>query len=230
MVSWDWMYTWRGYLVSLARGLCTCSLVLLYLFINLVICSGYRTTRTAPFSHLEASLGKEPTGPSSSSAAEEMSPAISETPHVGLGAPFQAPVCPHLVDERSRTLDTQESTHLLVIPKIIVQDFSANDGLVRYKTPEYDPTHTLKRRRRPSWARIATPFEDHHAVTTRSSFRLPPTSGVPAVEGSQPSHPVDGLKHRRSDVLVQNLAGFPGRRRRLGDVVAKDGSFVIAGL
>ena len=213
------MHTWRRYLISLARGLCICSLVLFYLFVNLVLRSGYRTGRTTPSSILQTSLGKEHTGSSSPSAAEEKPSTISDTPHVGFDAPFQTHLHPRFANGRPQVLNAEESANSLVIPKIIVQDFSAEDGLVRCKTPEYDPTHTLKRQRRPSWTRISTPLEDYVTITTRPSFRLPPTSGVPAVGGP-----------RRSDVHVRNLVVFPGRNRTVGDVAAKDGSFVIVGL
>jgi len=144
-----------------------------------------------------------------------MSPATSETPYGGSDAPFQAHLHPRFVKGQPQAPNTQEGDHFLVIPKIIVQDFSGEDGLVRYKTPEYDPTHTLKRRRRPSWARIPT-FGEHLTVTVRPSLRLPPAPGVPAVGGPRPLCLVDGLKHRRSDVPYRTLRGFPVESERLG--------------
>jgi hypothetical protein len=198
----------------------------LYLFISLVLWSGYHATRAAPFLHLQASPGNESTGSSPSSITEEKSSAISETTRAGLDAPFNA-------HRHSRFVNGQPlvpNPRSLVIPKIVVQDFSTEDGLVRYKTPEYDPTHNLKRRRRPSWARVSTTLGDHLAVTARPSFRLPPTPGVRAVGGLRPLYLVDGLKHRRSDVPVQSLLGISGRKRVPGDIVAKDGSFVVVGL
>lgn len=219
MAVWDLAYTSRRSLVFLAQGLCAFSLVLLCLFIDLVLCSGYRTAQTAPSSHLQMSLGKGSAGSSSSPAAEENSPATTGTPHVGFNASFQAHLGPRFVNGQPQALNTQENNYSLVIPKIIVQDFSAEGGLFCYKAPEYDPTHTLKPRRRPSWARISTPCGGYHTVTVRPFVRLPPTPGEPAVGGPRPLCSVDGLEHRRSDVHVRNLAGFSGRKRTLGDVV-----------
>jgi len=221
MAVWDLVCAWRRYLVFLSRGLCACSLAALYLFIGLVLCSGYRTAGTAPLSHLQASLGEESTGTLPSSVAEEESPAISETTRVGFDAPFNAHYHP-------RFADRHPLVRPMVIPKIVVQDFSAEDGSIHYKTPEYDLTHALKRRRRLSWApRIPVTLGDNLVVNTRPSLRLPPTLGV---GGLRSLYLAEGLKHRRSDVFVQNHNGFPSRKRVLGDVVAKDSSFVIVGL
>jgi len=229
MAVWGLVCTWRRSLVFISRGLCACSLAALYLFIGLVLCSGYRTARTALLSHPQASLGEEFTGTLPSSITEEESPAISEATRVGLDPPFDAHCQPpRFADGHPLVLNPQESARPLVIPKIVVQDFSAEDGSVRYKTPEYDLTHALKRRRRLSWApRAPATLGDNLAVNKRPSLRLPPTL---VVGGLRPLYLVDDLKHRRSDVFVQNPKGFPGRKRVLGDVVAKDGSFVIVGL
>lgn len=229
MAAWDLVHTWRRSLIFLARGLYTCSLVTLYLFISLVLCSGYRTARTTPPSRQQATLRKESTGSSPSSVAEEKPSTIPEAAYVDFGAPFDIPFDPRyhprFANGQPLALNTQESARSLVIPKIVVQDFSSEDGLVRYKTPEYDPTHTLKRRRRPSAS-----VGDYHATTAQPSFRIPPALGAPAVGGLRPLYLVDGLKYRRSNVFVQDVLAFPGRKRVLGDVVAKDGSFVIVGL
>ncbi|KAF9646844.1 hypothetical protein BDM02DRAFT_3188461 [Thelephora ganbajun] len=166
MAVWDLACTWQRSLVFLARGLCACSLAILYLIINLVLCSGHRTARTAQPSHPQESLGEKYTGSSPSSTAEEKSSVISETPLVGFESSFSAHCHPRFAKGQPLTLNPQESVHSLVIPKIVVQDFSAKDGLVRYKTPEYDLAHTLKRRRRLSWARVSVAFEDHLAVNT----------------------------------------------------------------
>lgn len=103
--------------------------------------------------------------------------------HPALGS---MPLSEHTFAPVSSTDSPQENNHSLVIPKITVQDFSAEDGLVCHKPPECDPTHALERRRRPSWARISTPFGGHLTVAVRSSFRLQPTPGKPAVEGPRP--------------------------------------------
>lgn len=223
----DLAHTWRRSLVFLARGLWTCSLVALYLFISLALCSGSRMARavSAPPSHPQASLRKESTGSSPSSAAEEKPSAVREPAHAGFDTPFDAHEQPLFVSGQLPVLSIQESARSTGIPKIVVQDFSAEDGLVRYKTPEYDLTHTLKRRRRLSWVRSPS-LEDYLAVrgTSQPPFRLPSAGQL------RPLYLADGLKHRRSDVFVQNLLGFPGGKRVLGDVVAKDGSFVIVGL
>lgn len=230
MAAWDLVHAWRRSLAFLARGLYTCSLVALYLFISLVLCSGYRTARTAPSpSHPQASLGKEPAGSLPSLVAEDKSSAISETASIDFDAPFNDHR-PRFVTGQPLVPSSEENARTLVIPKIVVQDFSSEDGPVWYKTPEYDPTHSLKRRRRPSRVRASAFFEDHLAATGQPSFRLPPTLGAPFVGGLRTLHSADGLKHRRSDVFVQKLLGFPGRKQVLGDVVAKDGSFVIVGL
>ena len=231
MVVWDLVCTWRRSLVFLARALCACSLAVLYLFIGFMVCSGYHIARTASPSHLQASSTEESTVPSPSSAAEEGSSAISGTTHVGFDAPFNTHCHPRFANRQPLVLNPQESARPLIIPKIVVQDFSAEDGSFRYKSPEYDLTHTLKRRRRPSWARAPTTLGDHLPANRRpSSLGLPPPLGMPAVGGLRPLYLVDGFQHGRSEVFVQNLLGFPGRKRVLGDVVAKDGSFVIVGL
>ena len=226
MVVWDLVCTWRRSLVLLVRGLCACSLAVLYLFIGFVVCSGYHTARTVPSSHLQAPLAaEESTVSSPSSVAEEGSSANSETTHVGFDAPFNTHCHPRFSNKHPLALDPQESVHPLIIPKIVVQDFSAEDGSVHYKTPEYDLRHASKRRRRPSWARAPTTLGDHLPANRR-----PSSLGMPAVGGPRPSYSVDDFRHQRSDVFVQNLLGFPGRKRVLRDVVAKDGSFVIVGL
>ena len=81
---------------------------------------------------------KRPTGSSSSSAAEK-SPAISETPHVGFGAPFQERLHPRFIDGRPRALNAQEGAHSPT-PKITVQDLSAEDGPARSKTDAHFET------------------------------------------------------------------------------------------
>lgn len=230
MVVWDLARTWRRSLVFLARGLCACSLAMLYLFVGLVLCSGYHTARATPPSHLQASVGEEPTGSSPSSIAEEGPSAISEATRVGFGAPLNAHHHPRFTSGQPLVLNAQESAHPLIIPKIVVQDFSAEDGSVRYRAPEYDLTHASKRGRRLSWARVPTTTGDHLVINRRPSPRLPPTRGAPGVEGLQPLYLADGAKYRRSDAFVQNPLRFPGRKRVLGDVVAEDGSFVIVGL
>ena len=229
MVVWDLVCTWRRSLVFLARGLFTCSLAVLYLFIGFVLCSGHRTARTAPPLHLQASLREESTGPSPSSIAENGSSTISEITTIGFDAPLNAHCHPHFTNGQPLVLNprAQESARPLIIPKIVVQDFSAEDGSVRYKAPEYDLTHALKRRRRLSRARVPTAPGDHLLVNARPSVRLPP---IPAAGGLRPLYLVDGFEYRRPDVSVQNVVKFPGRKRGLGDVVAKDGSFVIVGL
>ena len=196
-----------------------------------MVCSGYHTARTTPPSQIQASLAEEPTVSSPSSIAEEGPSATPETTRVGSDAPFNTYHHPRFANGQPLVLNPQEGTRPLIIPKIVVQDFSAEDGSVRYKTLEYDPTYTLKRGRRPSWARVPTTLRDHLPANVRpSSLGLPPSLGMPVVGGLRPLYLVDGLKHRRSEGFVQNLLGFPGRKRVLGDVVAKDGSFVIAGL
>lgn len=231
MVVWDLLCAWRRSLAFLARGLCVCSLAVLYLLVGLVVFSGHHIARKTPPSHIKASLAEEPTVSSPPSIAEEGSSATPETIHVGSGAPFNTHHHPRFANRQPLVLNPQEGTRVLIIPKIVVQDFSAEDGSVRYKTPEYDPTYTLKRGRRPSWARAPTTPRDRLPANVRPSFLgLPPPLGMPVVGGLRPLYLVDGLKHRRSDVFVQNLLGFPGRKRGLGDVVAKDGSFVITGL
>lgn len=209
--------------------MCACSLVVLYLLVSFVLCPDYRTARTAPSLHPRASLGKESAGSASPSVAEERSPAVSEPPGVGLDTPFHTHFYPRLVNELSPIPDPYEGARASVIPKIVVQDFSTEDGSIHYKTPEYDLRHTSKRRRRPSRTHNSTSHEDYLTVTTRPSFRLPPALGMSTVGESRPLYLVEG-KRRRSDILVRDLAGFSGRERVLGDVVAKDGSFVIVGL
>lgn len=222
MVVWDLVCTWRRSLVFLARGLCACSLAALYVFVGCVLCSGYHPARDAPTSNLRLPPGEESTGSSPPSVAEEGSSATSET------TPFNAHCHPRFASRRPLVLNQQESTRPLVIPKIVVQDFSAEDGSVCYKTPEYDLTHSLKRRRR---ARAPTTLGAHLLFNTRPSpLGFPSTVGVSAVGGLRPLPLVDGFKYRRPDALVQNLLGFPGGKRVDGDVVAKDGSFVIVGL
>lgn len=219
MAAWDLICTWRRPLASLARGLCACSLALLYLLISLALCSGSRTARTAQPSHLQEPFGNGSTRPPPSSIAEEKSSVIPLNPHHH----------PHFSSGQPLVTNTQEGVDPLVIPKIVVQDFSAEDGLVRYKAPEYDLTGSLKRRRRISRARASGTLEDHLAFSKRPlPFRPPPALGVPSAGGLRPL--ADNLNYRPSDILVQNLVGFKGRKRMFGDVVAKDGSFVIVGL
>lgn len=228
MVVWDLVGTWRRSLVFLARGLCACSLAALYLFIGFVLCSGHHAVRTTPPPHLRASVEEEYTGSLPPSIAEERPSTISETTHFNSDAPFNTHRHPRFANGRPLAQKEQESVRPLIIPKIVVQDFSAEDGSVRYKTPEYDLTHNLKRGRRLSYVRTPTALGNHLQVNTRpSSPGLPPTLGVSAVGGLRPLYLVEGFKHRRSDVLVQK---FAGGKRVLGDVVAKDGSFVIVGL
>ena len=166
MVTWDLACVWRRSLISLTRGLCACLLVALHLFVNLVLLSGHRTARTAPPSHLQASLGKESYGSSPASVAEAGSLGSSGTPHVGSHTPLTTHCHPRFVGGQPLALNAQEGACSLILPKIVVQDFSAEDGLVRDKTPEYDLTHTLKRRRRPSRARISMSLGGNLAVTT----------------------------------------------------------------
>jgi len=233
MVVWDLVRIWRRSLVFLARGLCACSLAALYLLIGFVLYTGHHATRATPPLHLQVSLREEYTESLSlpSSVAEEGPSATPETAHVGLDAPFNTHRHPRFANGQPPVPNQQESARPLIIPKIVVQDFSAEDGSVRYKTPEYDPTHTLKRGRRFSCAHPPKTLGAHLLVNTRPrSPGLAPTAEVSAVGGLQPLYSVEGFKHRRSDVFVQNLVGFPGRKRMLGDVVAKDGSFVIVGL
>lgn len=172
MAVWDLACIWRRPLLFLARGLCACSLVVLYLFTSLVPYFGYRTARTAPPSRLQAPIGEGSTGSSLSSAAEESS-AILEATLVGFDAPFGPHRRPRFATGQPLVLNSQESIRSLVVPRIVVQDFSAEDGSARYKTPEYDLTHAFKRRRRLSWARVSANPEDRLAVTTEPSFRLP---------------------------------------------------------
>lgn len=227
MAVWDLV---RRPLVFLARGLCTCSLALLYLFISLAPCSGGRTLRAALLSDPQESPRKGSTVPSPPSVVEEKSSIILETTLVGPHAP---PLDTHhhscFSGGQPLVASTQGVGHL-VIPKIVVQDFSAKDGLVHYKFPEYDLADSLKRRRRFSRARAPMTLEGRLAFTARPPPFRPPTLGAPPVGGLGPLHLTDGLKHRPSDVLAQNLAGFTGRKRTFGDVMAKDGSFVIVGL
>lgn len=230
MAVWDLGSAWRRPLVFLARGLCACSLALLYLFISLALCSGDRTVPTMPTSDLRESLGKESTRPSPSPILEEKPSVIPETTLVGFDTPFNPHLYPRLSGGRPQVANPQEGVSPLVIPKIVVQDFSAEDGLIRYKTPRYDPTDALKRRRRLSRASVSMTLLQHHAVTARSPSFPSPALGASSVEELRPLYLADGLKHRRSDILVQNFLGFAGRKRMAGDVVAKDGSFVIVGL
>lgn len=229
MAVWELVCTWRRSVAFLARGLCACSLAAVYLFIGLVLCSGHRTARTGSRSDLQVSFREGPAGSSPSSAAEDEPQAVSEATHVGFGAPFNAHRHPHSVGGQPLDSNPQENARSLDIPKIVVQDFSAEDGSVHYKVPEYDPTHILKRRRRSSRARTPAAHGGHLTTAAQPSFRLPPTPGVLPVGVLRPLNLVGGLKHRRSDVFVQQLV-FPGRKQAFGDVVAKDGSFVIVGL
>jgi hypothetical protein len=231
MVVWHLVCAWRRSLVFLARGLCACSLAVLYLSIGFAGFSGYHTARAALPSHPRASLAEESTVSSSPPTAQEGLSAISETTHVGFDAPFDTHCHPRSFNGQPLVLNLQASFRPLVIPKIVVQDFSAEDGSISYKTPEYDLTHNLKRGRRPSWACVPTTLGDRLPVNRRpSTLGLPPPLGVPATGGLRSLYLVDGFNHRRSDVFVQNPLGFPGRKRVLGDVVAEDGSFVIVGL
>lgn len=231
MAAWDLVCTWRRLLVFLARGLCACSLALLYLLISLALCHGGRTARTAQPSHLQEPLVKGSTGPSPSSTAEEKSSVSAETTLVGFDTPLNTHHHSRFYGGQPLIPKTQEGVCPLVIPKIVVQDFSAEDGLIRYKAPEYDLMDSLKGRRRSSRARAFMTLEDRLAFATRPPpFRSPPALGAPSVGGLKPLYLADNLKHRPSDALVQNIVGFPGRKRTFGDVVAKDGSFVIVGL
>jgi hypothetical protein len=227
MAVWDLAHIWRRPLVFLVRGFCACLLALLYLLISLALFSGDRTARTAPSSHPQASLGREHAGPSLLSSTSEDKPSVApETAHLDPDAPFNTNHHSCFTGGRPPVARSQEDARSLVIPKIVVQDFSAEDGSFRCKAPDYDLTDSLKRRRRPSWTRVPATLEDYLAVTTRpSSFRPLHTVGVPSVEGLRPLFLANGLKHRRPDVLVQ-----AGRERMLRDVIAKDGSFVIVGL
>ncbi|KAF9792273.1 hypothetical protein BJ322DRAFT_1028155 [Thelephora terrestris] len=229
MAVWDLAHTWRKPLAFLARGFFTCSLALFYLCISLALCSGNLMALTAPTSDLRDPLGKESTGPSSSPVVKEKLPVIPETPLVG----FDTPLNPHRHSSfsggRPPVTNPQEVVSPLLIPKIVVQDFSAEDGLIRYKTPQYDPMDTLKWRRRPSRASISVTLVDHHHAARPPSF-LSPTLGSSSVGELRPLYLADGLKRRRSDILVQNFLGLSGGKRMLGEVVAKDGSFVVVGL
>ena len=222
MAAWDLVCIWRRSLVFLTRGLCACSLAVLYLFIGIVLCSGYRTPRTAPPRHLQASLGEESVGGLPSSVAEEEPLAISERTRAGFDTPFNARCHPRFADGSPLVPNLQGNARPLVIPKIVVQDFSAEDGLFRYKTPEYDLTHALKRRRRRSWVRVPAILGDHPAANTRPSLE------VPAAGGLRPLYLVEGLKERGSP--TRNLLDVSSRKNVLGEVVARDGSYVIVGL
>jgi hypothetical protein len=59
--------SWRRPLVYFARGLYACLLALLYLFISRTLCSYHHKPGTEPPSHLQASPGKETSGPISTS-------------------------------------------------------------------------------------------------------------------------------------------------------------------
>ena len=224
------MRTWR-YLVFLARGLCACSLAMLYLFIGLVLYPGHHPARTRPPSRLQASLGEESTGSLPSPIAEDIPPATPETACVDFDTSFNSPYYSRFSDGQPLVLNPQESDRPLIIPKIVVQDFSAEDGSVSYKATEYDLTETLKRRKRLSWVHVSTTLGDRLPPNTRpSSLGPPPTTGVSTVGGLRPLYLVEGFKRRQSNVSVQKLLKFPGRKRGLGDTVAKDGSFVIVGM
>lgn len=225
----DLVYTWRRSLVFFAQGLFACSLALLCLFISLVLCSSDHTARTAPPSHSHHPLGKESIGSSPSLVVEEKPSAISEATLVGCDTFFNKRRHSYLSDGHSLATTSQGSAYPLVIPRIVVQDFSSEDGLICYKTPECDLTDVLRRRRRPSRARIS-PEDRHCAATVRPSSLRPPTLGALSSGGLRHSYPADGSKRRRSDVLVQNLLGFADRERVPEDVIAEDGSFVIVGL
>lgn len=206
MAVWDIVCTWRRSLISLARGLCACLLAVLYLFLGFVLCSGRRAAQTASPSHLQSPLGEESAGSLSSSIPEEGSSAIPETTHAGFDAPFNVRCHPRFANGQPLVPNPQESVRPMIIPKIVVQDFSTEDGSVRYKTTDYDLARALKRGRHFSWAYAPTTLGDHLPVNTRqSSLGLPPSVGCVRTKPS-------------------------GRKRAVGDVVAKDGSFVIVGL
>lgn len=230
MAAWDLGLTWPRPFVLLARALCICSLALLYLFISLVLCPGGRATRPVQPLPLQESPGKGSAGFSPPSIAEEKSPINPETTIDGFDTPFHTHR--HSCFSGGQTLDAniQERVSSLAIPKIVVQDFSTEDESPRCKTPEYDPTISLKRRRRSSRARTSMTLEDHLVFVSRPPPFQPPTLGTPSAGRLRPLYFADNLKHRPSDALVQNFVGFTGRKRMFGDVVAKDGSFVIVGL
>lgn len=223
MATWDLACTYQRPLVFLARWLCACSLALLYLLISLALCFGGRTARNAPPSYQQESLGKGPTKPSSSSIAEEKSLVIQETTLVDFDGPFNTHHHSCFSGGEPLAANTQEGFGPLVIPKIIVQDFSAEDRSIRSKAPEYDLTDSLKRRRRFSRARVSITLEDRFEFTMRPPLFQPPTLGAPSVRpgGLHPLYLTGSLNHRPSDVLAQNSAGFTGRKRMFGDVTAK---------
>lgn len=231
MAAWDTVCSCRRLLVFLARGFCACSLALLYLFVGLALCSGGRTVQAAQPSHLQESLGTGSTRPSSSSTSEKKLSVVLETTLVGSDAPpLNTHHHPCFSGGQTLVASTQERIGPMIIPEIIVQDFSAEDGLIRYKTPKYYLTDSLKRRRRSSRARSSITLEDHAAFGTRLSPFRPPTLGAPPIGGLRPLRLTDSREHQPSDVIARNLVGFTSRKRAFGDVVAKDGSFVIVGL
>ena len=211
MAARDLVCTWRRPLVFLARGLCVCSLALLYLFISLALCFGRRTARTAQ--------------PSPSSIAEENSSTIPETTPVGFDAPLNTHH-PLFSSGQSLVSNAQNGAGPLVVPRIVVQDYSAEDGSIRSKVPEYDLMDSLKRRRRFPRARASVILEDHLAFMARPPpFRPPPSLGAPSVGRPRPLYFTESIERGPSSV-----AGFTGRKGMFEDVVAKDGSFVIVGL
>lgn len=219
MAVLDLVSACRRTLALLVRGLWACSLALLYLFVSLALCPGDYMARTAPSSDPQQPLGKVSTGPSPPTIKER--PSDVPGPNlVGSDTPLVAYYNSRFSGRQPPVTDSLENVRPLTAPKIVVQDFSAEDRLTCCKSPEHDPTDTLKQRRRPSWSRVSASLEDHPAVTARPS----PTRGAASVTGGE------GLKHRRSDIFVQRFVGFPGGRRMVGDIVAKDGSFVIVGL
>lgn len=231
MAFWDLACTWRRYLVFLIQGLCACSLAMLYLFVGLVLYSGYYVypTRTRPPPRSQAPLGEQSTTFLPSPIAEDDPPAIPETACVDFDTSFNPPHHPRFFNGRPLVL--QENDRPLIIPKIVVQDFSAEDGSASYKAMEYNLAEPLKRKKRLSWVRVSTTLRDHLPPNTRpSSLGFPPTATVSTAGGLRPLYLVEGFKRRQSDASVQKLLEFPGRKRVLGTTVAKDGSFVIVGL
>jgi hypothetical protein len=169
-------------------------------------------------------LGKAPTGPSPSTT--ERSSDVTGPTLVRSDTPFDAYHNSRFSGRQPPVTDSQENVRPLTVPRIVVQDSSAEDGTTCCKTLEHDPTDTLKRRRRLSRSRASASLEDHLSVTARPS----PTRGAASVTGGlRPLNQAEGLKGRRSDIFVQRFLGFPGGGRMVGDIVAKDGSFVIVG-
>lgn len=229
MAIWDTLGGWRKSLVFISRGLYTCLLALLYLLISKALCSGHHSTsRTMPSPCLQELSRKECTESFQVSTVEEKTSVTPETTLAGFNDHFKAYNHPHLSCEQSSAANTQEGVHSMVIPKIVVQDFS-EDGLIRCKTLERSSTGlgTPERRRRLSWVYMTT--KDHHTVITQ----VPP-SRSPTLGGlGRGRYLTDNLtlNRRLSDALAQDTLRFStGRKRTTGDIATEDGSFVIVGL